>query len=148
MKKLLTFLVMGLVMTFVLVFCKTPIHCAIPHLINYQGMLTESDGTSPVEDGNYSLGFKIFGSESGPDSLWWEYHSSVNVTNGLFNVILGSVTPLDLSFDATYWLEIKVGGELMPERLKFTSVGYAYRALVADSAAVAGLGGRGWRMGR
>jgi len=115
----------------------------IPKLINYQGMLTQSDGATPVQDGTYDLGFKIYGSESGTDSLWWEYHSSVNVTNGLFNIILGSVTPLDLPFDATYWLEIKVGGELMPERLKFTSVGYAYRARVADSAAVAGSGGGG-----
>ncbi len=114
----------------------------IPKLINYQGMLTESDGTSPVEDGTYNLGFKIYGSDSGTDSLWWEYHSGVEVTHGLFNVILGSVSSLDLPFDADYWLEVKVGDETMP-RVRFTSVGYAYRALVADSAVVAGSGGGG-----
>ncbi len=145
MKKLLTFLAMGSVVTLVLVFCGSSIHCAIPHLINYQGMLTESDGTSPVEDGTYNLGFKIYGSESDTDSLWWEYHSNVQVTHGLFNVILGSVSSLDLPFDTDYWLEIKVGAETMPNRLRFTSVGYAYRALIADSALVAGSGsGSNW----
>jgi hypothetical protein len=107
----------------------------IPKLINYQGMLTGSDGTTPVTDGNYNLTFKIYGSLSGTDSLWREYHSNVSVTNGLFNVILGSVTSLNLAFDADYWLGIRVGSdaELSP-RIRLTSVGYAYRASVADSA--------------
>jgi hypothetical protein len=52
-------------------------------------------------------------------------------------VILGSVTPIDLSFNEEYWLDITVGGEHMPSRLKFTSVGYAYRAQRADTAAYA-----------
>jgi hypothetical protein len=110
----------------------------IPKLINYQGMLTQSNGTTPVDDGNYNLTFKIYGSLSGTDSLWREYHSNVSVTNGLFNVILGSITTLNLPFDTTYWLGIKVGSdpELSP-RIQLTSVGYAYRALVADSARVA-----------
>jgi hypothetical protein len=106
----------------------------IPQLINYQGMLTESDGTSPVEDGTYNLGFKIYGSESGTDSLWWEYHSNVQVTHGLFNIILGSVSSLDLPFDTDYWLEIKVGSETMPNRLRLTSVGYAFKASTAENA--------------
>jgi len=118
----------------------------IPKLINYQGMLTQSDGATPVQDGTYDLGFKIYGSESGTDSLWWEYHSGVQVTNGLFNVILGSQSVLNLPFDSDYWLETTVETEIMPTRLQFTSVGYAYRALVADSAmvAVSAPTGGGW----
>jgi hypothetical protein len=119
----------------------------IPHLINYQGMLTQSDGKTPVTNGNYSLTFKIYGSESGTDSLWREYHSTVIVTNGLFNVILGSVTTLNLAFDTDYWLGIKVGTdpELSP-RIRLTSVGYAYRAQKADTASVAisAPSGGGW----
>jgi hypothetical protein len=110
----------------------------IPKLINYQGMLTGSDGKTPVTDGPYNLTFKIYGSESGMDSLWRENHPTVQVTNGLFNVILGSVTSLNLAFDTDYWLGIRVGSddELSP-RIRLTSVGYAYRAQVADSAVVA-----------
>ncbi len=99
---------------------------------------------TPVDNGNYDLTFKIYGSADGVDSLWTEHHSGVTVTNGLFNVILGSVSSLDLAFDTDYWLGFKVGTdpELIP-RIRMTSVGYAYRALVADSAAVAGSGGGG-----
>lgn len=42
----------------------------IPKLINYQGMLTQSDGTTPVSDGPYNLTFKIYGSESGTSLIW------------------------------------------------------------------------------
>jgi len=130
-------LLSGLVM---LLLMFSPSSAEIPHLINYQGMLTTPAG-SPVANEQYDLTFKIYGSESGDDSLWWEYHTNVDVTNGLFNIILGSISGLDLPFDADYWLGIRVGtdAELTP-RTRLTSVGYAYRARVADSAAVAGSG--------
>jgi hypothetical protein len=110
----------------------------LPKLINYQGVLTQSDGRTPVEDETYHLTFKLYGSDSGDDSLWWEHHKTVQVTGGLFNVILGSVAPLDLPFDAPYWLGITVGSdaELSP-RIQLTSVGYAFRAQKADTASVA-----------
>ena len=117
----------------------SPCWAEIPHMVNYQGMLTSDAGT-PL-DGTYNLSFKIYGSESGNDSLWWEYHSGVTVTDGLFNVILGSTTPIPSStFDDTMrYFGITVGSdpELSP-RIRITSMPYAYRALVADSAAVAG----------
>jgi hypothetical protein len=118
-----------------LVFLASLCEAGIPKLINYQGMLTQADGTTPVTNGNYNLTFKIYGSLSGTDSLWREYHPNVSVTNGLFNVILGSITTLNLAFNTNYWLGIRVGNdpELSP-RIQLTSVGYAYRASVADSA--------------
>ena len=132
----------------ILVLSVSPCWAEIPHMINYQGMLTESDGTTPVQDDQYNLRFKIYGSLSGNDSLWWENHTNVDVTNGLFNVILGGTSSLDLPFDTDYWLGITVGTdpELSP-RIRLTSVGYAYRALVADSAEVAGSGGDGENSG-
>jgi len=147
MKNFLILLALGAIIVPVLIFSGSPVNAAIPRLINYQGMLTQSDGTTPVPNGNYSLTFKIYGSLSGTDSLWREYHSNVSVTNGLFNVILGSVTTLNLAFNTDYWLGIRVGNdpELSP-RIRLTSVGYAYRALVADSAVKASSAptGGGW----
>ncbi len=135
MKKLLTFLVMVSAVTSVLVFCKTPIHCAIPHLINYQGMLTNDLG-DPLS-GPHNLTFRIYDDTTGGELEWSETQNGVQVEQGLFNVILGQVTLLDLAFDEQYWLEVQVDSDTMPERLQFTSVGYAYRARVADTAAVA-----------
>jgi hypothetical protein len=119
----------------VLTLVASPCWSGIPHLINYQGMLTQSDGKTPVTDGNYNLTFKIYGSAAGTDSLWREYNPNVPVTNGLFNVILGSITTLNLAFNTDYWLGVKVGTD--PEfspRIRLTSVGYAYRAQKADTS--------------
>ncbi len=137
MKKLLTFLVMGSVVTFVLLFCGTPIHCAIPHLINYQGMLTDNSG-SPLTD-TVDITFIIYDDPgpTGGNIKWDETQYDVPVINGLFNVILGSENPINLDFSQDYWLDITVEGEHMPARLRFTSVGYAYRAKIADTATVA-----------
>jgi hypothetical protein len=131
----------------ILIFLASLSLAGIPKLINYQGMLTKPDGKTPVDDGNYNLTFKIYGSLAGTDSLWREYHPNVPVTNGLFSVILGSLTNLNLPFDTTYWLGIKVGTdpELAP-RMQLTSVGYAFRAVVSDSAikAISAGSGGGW----
>jgi len=126
--------VLGLIVS---VFLVSLVFAGIPHLINYQGMLTGSDGKTPVANGNYTILFSIYNTSSGGSSLW-SHTYNVSVTNGLFNAILGdSGAPINIAFDTTYWLGIKVGAdpELSP-RTRLTSVGYAYRAGVADSAAV------------
>lgn len=116
---------------------------AIPHQLNYQGMLTQSDGVTPVTDGLYSIRFSIWDDLTLGSELWNETQS-VQVTNGLFNVNLGSITPLGLPFDKYYWLEIKVGADpKLTPRTKLTSVGYAYTAEQAFTALSAPSGG-GW----
>jgi hypothetical protein len=110
----------------------------IPKLINYQGMLTDDAG-NPLTD-TVRITFKIYNdslSASPINKKWEETHSDVSVIDGLFNVMLGGVSSLNLDFSEDYWLDITVEGEHQPERLRFVSVGYAYRAKVADSATVA-----------
>ena len=112
---------------------------AIPKMINYQGYLADSTGT-PLT-GAYSMTFKIYDDSAAGNLEWAESQNGpdqngVRVVNGLFNVTLGAVIPLDLPFDEAYWLEVIVADEIIP-RIRLTSVGYAYRAVVADSAAVA-----------
>jgi hypothetical protein len=133
MRKLLLLLISGIVLIPVLSFSESAVTPTIPHLINYQGMLTDNSG-NPLT-GSFDIIFKIYNDASTGTMRWSETQSGVTITNGLFSVILGSVTPIDLAFDEEYWLDITVGGEHMPSRLKFTSVGYAYRAQKADSAA-------------
>jgi len=121
----------------ILVFLASVSFAGIPKMINYQGMLTGSDGKTPVNNGNYAILFSVYNTSSGGGSLW-SHTYNVGVTNGLFNVILGdSGVPINLPFDTTYWLGIKVGADLeLSPRTQLTSVGYAYRARVADSAVV------------
>jgi hypothetical protein len=64
----------------------------------------------------------------------------VLVTNGVYNVTLGSVTPITLPFDAPYFLGITVGAETeMTPRLALASVGYAFRAKEVDTVAAAAI---------
>ncbi len=98
----------------------------IPHLINYQGKLTDKDN-KPVIDGTYPVTFRIYDSETA-GSLLWEETQSITVQKGVFSALLGGVTNLDLSFDKPYFLEIKVKDEVLSPRQRIASVGYAYRA--------------------
>ena len=122
-------LVLGLF--FLLVFSVAS-YAEIPHLINYQGKLSDKDD-NPLE-GAYDITFRVYDALTGGNLLWEEVHTGITIQKGIFSVILGSVTNLDLSFDAPYFLEIKVGAEVMSPRQKITSVGYAIRAETADTA--------------
>ncbi|MCB9284343.1 MAG: hypothetical protein H6563_09745 [Lewinellaceae bacterium] len=96
----------------------------IPKQISYQGVLTETDG-SPVSDGNFSMTFSLYTAASGGVAIWQEAEL-VAVTDGVFNTILGDVTPLNLDFKNPYWLGVKVGAaaELTP-RVKLTASAYS-----------------------
>ena len=104
----------------------------VPKTISYQGVLTDASGTV-VPDGNYNLTFKLYDVATGGTALWAE-GQLVAVSKGIFNVILGSVAPLNLPFNKPYYLGVTVGAgtELSP-RMPLTSSGYSFRAANADS---------------
>jgi trimeric autotransporter adhesin len=96
----------------------------IPQTMSYQGVLTGTNG-SPVPDGTVPLEFRLYNTPAGGDTLWQETQN-VSVSKGIFNVILGSKTPLNLPFDEQYWLGITVanGTELNP-RIALTASPYS-----------------------
>jgi len=108
-------------------------NAAVPHLINYQGRLTDSSG-NPL-NGSYNLTFRIYDVETAGNLLWEEVQSGVLIQKGIFSALLGSVTALNLPFDIPYFLEIKVGSEVMSPRQRITSAGYAIKAETAEQAA-------------
>ena len=95
----------------------------VPEMINYQGVLTDSDG-SP-QDTTVSMTFAVYDSETGGTSLWSETHGSVTVNGGLFNVLLS--IPSTVFEDADRWLGLTVGDDPeMTPRHRMASVPYAY----------------------
>jgi hypothetical protein len=104
----------------------------VPTTISYQGILTDTTGAT-VPNGNYNLALKLYNVATGGTALWTE-EQSVAVSKGIFNVILGSATPLNLPFSEPYWLGIAVGHgiELTP-RIPLTSAAYSLRAARTDS---------------
>ncbi|MFC1631258.1 hypothetical protein ACFL2I_01775 [Candidatus Omnitrophota bacterium] len=105
---------------------------AVPHLIRFQGKVTDREG-APL-NGSYNITFRIYDADTGGALEWDETQTSIPVNNGIFTVLLGQVTPLNLAFDEPYWLSMEVNqdGEMAP-RQRISSVGYAYRAETADS---------------
>ncbi len=118
----------------------------VPQLINYQGRLTNPDG-SPVEDNDYLIAFAIYDDPSDGALLWNCPPQVVPVESGLFTYQLGTVTSLPDSLfesDTLRWLGIEVSGEPVLPRTRLASVAYAFHSLHADTAAYALSGSGGW----
>lgn len=107
---------------------------APPQTINYQGTLTNPGG-APV-NGAVVMTFRLYNAASGGTLLYTEAQPSVAVSNGAFNAVIGSVTPIALPFDVPYWLAVTINadGEMSP-RQPLASSPYAFRAASLDSAA-------------
>lgn len=108
----------------------------VPDSINYQGKLTTATGGC-VND-TVQMTFSIY-----PDTLpgttadWTETQMQVVVKDGIFNVLLGSVTPLPASlFDGNAkYLSVQVESDPEMRPLKpMVSVAYAFRSEFSDTA--------------
>lgn len=112
------------------------LYAQVPQLLNYQGKLVLEDGTALA--GTFSLTFSIYGDSTTGSALWSETQT-VAVTDGVFNVLLGSKTSFPsrlFTISGERYLGIKVGTDPeMRPRFPLTSVAYAFRAAAADSLA-------------
>ena len=108
-------------------------HAQIPRTINYQGYLTSPSGGAI--SASLPMVLKIYGVVSGGSALHTE-PQTIAVTNGIFNVLLGSGVSLTLPFDTQYYLGVTVGadGELVPRQALAASP-YSIRAASAEALA-------------
>jgi len=118
----------------------------VPGLMSYQGTLTDAGGVAL--DTTVSMTFTIYDDSTGGSTIWTETQPSVQVTAGIFDVLLGQINSItDAVFsDPVRWLGVQVGGDPeMTPRQRIVAVGYAFRAAEADSAdyARSGVGGGG-----
>ena len=105
----------------------------VPNTINLQGKLENSTGQ--VVTGTHNFTFKLYDAATGGSEKWTEDQTDVSVDDdGIYDVILGSVSPINLDFDEQYYLGINVDndGEMTP-RINLTSTPYAQRAKFADT---------------
>lgn len=111
------------------------VQAGVPELINYQGRLTDGSG-SPF-DTTVAIVFSIYDAPTLGGVYWQETQPAVTVTDGLFNVLLGSVEPLHDSVFRSHdrYLGVKVGDdpEVTP-RTRLVSMGYAHRVSTVDGA--------------
>jgi hypothetical protein len=103
-------------------------------VVPYQGRLADAAGT-PLT-GIYPMIFRLYNSAgAGATPLWeeqWTGPNSVKVRDGLFNVMLGSLTPIPqdvVTGNNTLWLGITVGtDDEMTPRVQLGSVLFAVQA--------------------
>jgi hypothetical protein len=107
----------------------------VPRMIQYQGRLTDDTG-NPM-DTTVEMTFRIYQDSSGGLILWTETHPTVTVTDGLFTVKLGSLTPIGKTvFNGDQrWLGISIdGGGFLDPRTSIASTAYAIMSQRSDTA--------------
>src|SRR5690606_8556350 len=113
----------------VLTFSAARTNADVPRTIAFQGVLKDAAGkpvTGPV--GGTSVTFSLYANQNGTTPAWTETQT-VNATDGLFAVPLGSLTSFasaGIVFDKLYWVGVKIGSdaEMLP-RTPLQSVPYA-----------------------
>jgi hypothetical protein len=104
--------------------------------ISFQGKVVNTNGTNVVT-GLYDFEFNLYTVDSGGAAVWTETRTGgnqVQVTDGVFQVNLGSVTTLPGSIDFNtnnIYLSVKFSNEVseMLPRIQFTAVPQALNAL-------------------
>jgi hypothetical protein len=99
----------------------------IPPAMTYQGALTDPSG-DPVPDGVYDMEFRLWDLET--DAYVFTQTESLTVTNGIFDVVLGSnylgnPLPVD-KFSDGFELEITVEGDTLEPRQMLYGSPYAF----------------------
>ena len=109
--------------------------------IAYQGRLADADG-NPLTD-TYNMIFRLYDVASGGVFLWeeqWTGSNGVQVSDGLFNVMLGSLTPIPQSVITEHdslFLGITVGtDDEMTPRVQLGTVPFAVQALTVPDGSV------------
>jgi hypothetical protein len=104
----------------------------IPQLINYQGFLTDADGKALT--GPQTLLFRLYPDTSMGSNWVWSEEQSVEVVNGLYNVLLGSTTPLTSDIlDGDRFLGITIEEIELKPRMQLVSVPYSFHADKVDN---------------
>ena len=138
MKNKITNIIFGLAFMFVFLFLAVaPASAAINSQINFQGKITNPDGTN-IANGTKSITFNLYTVASAGTTLWTETDAVV-VTDGVFQVNLGSCpfltantcnnnTPVDFNNSSLY-LGITVSPDTeMTPRVSFTASPYAFNS--------------------
>ena len=140
-----TFLLLPILSLTMLFFAPTDVLSQIPRNILYQGTLTDNNGNL-VPDGTYFIRLRIWSDSISNDISFEKWNSNIQafeIAGGILESHLGAqpMPPLPngvFENDTNLFLGMTIGTspELRP-RIKFAAVPYAYKALVADTSAVA-----------
>ncbi|MEC8329939.1 MAG: hypothetical protein VXZ45_02260, partial [Verrucomicrobiota bacterium] len=106
----------------------------VPSKINYQGLITDTDG-SPIVSTTNTITAYLYGTESGGTALYSDSFFNVNSdTNGIYSIEIGDVGLQSvLEGNNELWLELIINQQTLSPRQKINSVPYALVAKAAES---------------
>jgi hypothetical protein len=111
--------------------------CITAPTMSYQGKLTDPAG-NPVANGNYNMTFRLWGPTLTTPKVYWQETQVVAVNDGLFNVSLGTSTPMTPSIfmvPLELGVEVDGDGEMTPRQ---PLSGAPYAMTLVDGAVVGG----------
>ncbi|MEY3313408.1 MAG: hypothetical protein RLZZ578_928 [Bacteroidota bacterium] len=106
-----------------------------PKKLSYQGLLLINKDT-PYPDSSYEITLTLYDAAQSGSVLWKETQTLTTV-NGVFDAILGEITPLNLPFDKQYWLGITINPD--PEfspRVQLVANPYSFRSDTSNFAII------------
>lgn len=115
-----------------------PVAGQVPATLSYQGILMQTDGVTPLPDGEHSIQFSFYTAPSGGTALFTRT-LNVATVKGLFTCIIGdgsvdnAALPSSLGTQQLYiGLSVDEGSELEP-RTRLTSAPYSFAVAPNDS---------------
>jgi endosialidase-like protein len=110
------------------------IQAEIPTYISYQGRLLDSNG-DPMTDVEHDIVLNIYVDDVTPTPLWSSGILTGTPSDGLFSIHLGPIPSSVFTEGSQRYLGITIDSDPeMTPRTEITSVPYAYRSQVADTA--------------
>ena len=104
----------------------------VPRTLHYQGRITDPVTGDPLP-GSHTATFCIYDDLVAGTQLWCETQELEADGDGVIAAVLGSTAALALPFDAAYWLEVEVDGQVLTPRREIASAAYALFAADSDS---------------
>ncbi|MEI7603620.1 MAG: hypothetical protein WCJ19_01200 [bacterium] len=137
---------LGLILLMILIFTAVinPLRAATP-IINYQGKLTNLDGTNVADGSSYAFKIRFMSALTGGSCLYTlagtggtkgcssPTATNITVTNGVFNIPIGDTTALtgtnDLTgvdFNTDMWMEVTIGTDVLSPRKRITGSAFSF----------------------
>ena len=109
---------------------------AVPSEINYQGLITDSDG-DPIASASNSVAVNLYQVETGGTAIYTQSFTQVaSDANGIYSIQIGGASLQSvLEANNELWLELIINEETLSPRQEINSVPYALVAKSAESFA-------------
>ena len=113
----------------------SPANAQVPRMFSYQGVVLDGAGHF-IPDGQHNIQVKLYDALNAISPIYTENQTAIVFVKGIFNVMIGSVTPIPgtVAFDKGYFLGVSVdAGTEMTPRTALSPAPYAIHASVADA---------------